>query len=139
MNATETSSTQQFLTRGRILQLTREQIVLAIAETDYQIHLQLVSEISAGVGDGIEGYIRAKARRVDVISAGGRYVEPVMGRPRRIQGRIIGGDVQANTIVVDCGIRIICSLMAHQQASTFKTQQMVSFDVEPGASFEQVA
>ena len=96
-----------------------------------------VGQVEAGLNERISGTIRANAQRVDVISAGGRYIEPIFGRPRRVQGRIIGGDPKGNTLVVLACVPVTVKLMDHQQAGDFSIGQMVSFDVESGASFEQ--
>lgn len=122
---------------GVLAEKSTEKLVLAIPGTDYRLHLVPTGAIDAGISDRISGTIRAKARRVDVIQAGGRYIEPVFGRPRRVQGRITGGDVKANTLTVLASVPVIVTLMPEQRTAQFAAGQMVSFDVEPGATFEQ--
>lgn len=125
------------LTRGRLIEIDPERIVLAVAGTDYQVHLVLDGELPSDVEvhDWISGVVRADAQRADLMKAGGRFIEPVYGRPRRIQGCIIGGDVSANIIVVDCGIKVHAKLMPLQKAGDFATEQLVGFDIEAGATF----
>ena len=122
---------------GVLAEKSPEKLVLAVPGTDYRIQLVPAGQVDAGVNERVSGTIRANARRVDVISAGGRYIEPVFGRPRRVQGRIIGGDPKSNTLVVLACVPVTVKLMDHQRAGQFAVGQMVSFDVEPGASFEQ--
>lgn len=122
---------------GVLAEKSPEKLVLAVPGTDYRIQLVPAGQVDAGVNERVSGTIRANARRVDVISAGGRYIEPVFGRPRRVQGRIIGGDPRSNTLVVLACVPVTVKLMNHQRAGKFSLGQMVSFDVEPGASFEQ--
>jgi hypothetical protein len=122
---------------GVLAEKSPEKLVLAVPGTDYRLQLVPAGQIETGLNERISGTIRANARRVDVISAGGRYIEPIFGRPRRVQGRIIGGDPKANTLVVLACVPVTVNLMDHQQAGQFAVGQMVSFDVEPGASFEQ--
>lgn len=122
---------------GVLAEKSPEKLVLAVPGTDYRIQLVPAGQVDAGVNERVSGTIRANARRVDVISAGGRYIEPVFGRPRRVQGRIIGGDPRSNTLVVLACVPVTVKLMNHQRAGKFAVGQMVSFDVEPGASFEQ--
>ncbi|MEM6552510.1 MAG: hypothetical protein AAF750_10350 [Planctomycetota bacterium] len=96
------------------------------------------SEVPA-LGERVTGVIRAKAKRMDVIAAGGRYVEPVHGRPRRVQGRITGGDAGANVVDVSAGPAVVVTPTAPgQQAADFMVGQMVSFDVLRGATFTPV-
>lgn len=123
---------------GRLAEKSDEHIVLHVLGTDYRLHLLTAGPIAAEVGDRITGAIRARARRVDIYPAGGRFVEPVFGRPRRVQGRIVGGDVTANKLYVQCGAAIVADLMPTQNASDFAVGQMVGFDVERGATFEPI-
>ena len=124
-------------TTGVLAEKSPEKIVLAVPGTDYRLHLVPVGPIDAGLNERVRGLIRANAKRVDVILAGGRYIEPVFGRPRRVQGRIIDGDVKANTLTVLACVAVTVKLMDNQKASGFAVGQMVSFDVEPGANFQQ--
>ncbi len=124
---------------GVLAEKTSEKLVLAVPGTDYRLKLIPVGQVNGPLNERIQGTIRANAQRVDVISAGGRFIEPIFGRPRRVQGRIIGGDVKANTLTVLAAVPITVTLMPHQQAGKFAIGQMVSFDVEPGATFEESA
>lgn len=124
-------------TTGVLAEKSPEKIVLTIPGTDYQLHLVPEGSIDAGLNERVRGLIRANAKRVDVISAGGRYIEPVFGRPRRVQGRIIDGDLKAGTLTVLACVPMTVKLMDNQKAGDFAVGQMVSFDVEPGANFQQ--
>ena len=104
--------------------------------TDYRLRLVPAEGFSPKVGDKVSGVVRAQALRMDVIPAGGRYIEPVQGRPRRVQGRVIGGDVSSNTVFVKAGPGVVVTPMAPQRASDFMVGQMVSFDVRDGATLE---
>ncbi|MEL7088250.1 MAG: hypothetical protein AAGL98_07380, partial [Planctomycetota bacterium] len=58
-------------------------------------------------------------------------------RPRRVQGRIVGGHVPSRALYVNAAAPLICTLSdARQQAGDFSVGQLVSFDVEPGAVFK---
>ncbi|MEO0515044.1 MAG: hypothetical protein AAF086_07095 [Planctomycetota bacterium] len=122
---------------GKLLEHTEGQMVLGVPETDYRMKLVLEIEPPVGVGQKITGTIHATARRVDVVPAGGRYVEPVFGRPRRVQGRIVGGHGPSRTIYVKAGPPLICTLSDERQSpEQFSIGQLVSFDVEAGAVFK---
>ena len=109
---------------------------LSLPGTDYRIDLVIEGSPPA-VGEKVSGTIHARAQRVDVISGGGRYVEPVFGRPRRVQGTIVGGDLNENAIFVAAGgANLVCVLTdPRQQAGQFNLSEMVTFDVERGARF----
>jgi hypothetical protein len=113
-------------------------IELGLYNSDYRLHLLPSGEITAAVGKRVLGVIRAEAKRVDIVRSGGKYVEPVMGRPRRVQGRVVETDTSRNAITVDAGAPFVCRLTDHRQrASDFEAGQFVSFDVLSGATFEQ--
>jgi hypothetical protein len=116
------------------LQPQRPFIKFAVPNTSYELHLLPTSPVTAGVSKRLIGTIRAQARRIDVVQSGGQYVEPVMGRPRRVQGTVIA--IAGNAVVVDAGVPIHCTPTdARQQASQFAPGQFVSFDVLDGATF----
>lgn len=132
------------LTRGVLEEVRAEtatrpaSIVLGLYNSDYRLHLLPVGEITAEPGERVIGTIRAEAKRVDVVKTGGKFVEPVYGRPRRVQGRVIETDTSRNTLTVEAAAPFVCRLTDHRQrASDFEAGQFVSFDVLNGATFEQ--
>ncbi len=113
-------------------------ISITFANTNYELHLLPTGAVTAAVGKRLIGAIRAKARRVDKVQSGGRYVEPVMGRPRRVQGSIVAINAAARTITVDAAVPIECTLMDERQSpGQFAVGDFVSFDVLDGATFTQ--
>lgn len=111
-------------------------IVLRVPNTSYQLQLRPTSPLTTPVGKRIVGRIKAQARRVDVVGTGGRYVEPVSGHPRRIQGMIVDADAGSNSITVNAGVPIVCAVTEkRQQAGQFEPGQFVTFDVLEGATF----
>jgi len=124
---------------GVVESISSEQLVLKIPGSDYRLTLVPVGDLGAAVGDKLAGVVRAKSQRIDIVPAGGRYIEPVYGRPRRLQGCISGGNVSNNEIYVSAGPRIAITPMAPQRAGDFSIGQMISFDVEAGATFEPLA
>ncbi|MEM1165777.1 MAG: hypothetical protein AAGI30_05735 [Planctomycetota bacterium] len=113
-------------------------IVLSIPETSYELHLVSLQALETAIGKRAIGTIRVQARRMDSVETGGRYVEPVYGRPRRVQGRVIAIEPASNAITVDAGVPIECRLNKHQKASDFAEGDFVSGDVLPGATFAPV-
>ncbi|MEM6749001.1 MAG: hypothetical protein AAF612_00885 [Planctomycetota bacterium] len=112
-----------------------EHLVLAVPGTDYRIKL-VHQGAELAQGQRARGVIQAQARRIDVIPAGGRFVEPVAGRPRRVQGRVVQVDESSNTVWVKAGPTLgVTPTDARQKAADFAPGAMVSFDVEAGATF----
>lgn|SRR5262245_48493921 len=109
-------------------------IKFAVPNTNYEIYLHPTDPITTPPGKRLVGVIRAQARRIDVVETGGRYVEPVYGRPRRVQGSVIRAENGA--VVVDAGVPIHCTATdTRQRAEDFQPGQIVSFDVLDGATF----
>lgn len=136
------------LARGRLEEIlpasaTRHALlVVSFPNTSYRLRLEPAGgfeRFTQHIGQRVVGRIQARAKRVDVVGAGGRYVEPVLGRPRRVQGSILATNEKSNTITVGAGAPIVCTLTdPRQRASMFEPGQFVSFDVERGASFTLV-
>jgi len=134
------------LARGRLEEMRPETAtkpafaVVTFPNTDYRMSLEPSTNpdiLRERLGRRVIGTIRAKARRVDVVGSGGRYVEPVIGRPRRVQGSVVAVDESKNTITVNAGVPIACQLTDKRQRSAdFEAGMFVSFDVERGASFK---
>lgn len=126
--------------RGVLAEVSAERITIELPGTSYQLHLQVYQPPRTPVGKRIIGTIRATAKRVDVVVTGGKYIEPVFGRPRRLQGQVIATDTAENTVTVDATVPFVCKLTApNQKASGFKVGDFVAFDVTPGATFTQSA
>lgn len=132
------SASNPGLARGVLADVGHDRLTLEIPGTSYQLHLAIYQPPRAAVGKRLIGTIRAQARRVDVVDTGGKYVEPVYGRPRRVQGEVIATSDADQTITVDAGVPIVCKLTdARQKAADFARGAFVSFDVLPGATFTQ--
>ena len=138
-----TTAIDPALARGTLEDIVQETpthpayIKLAVPNTSYSLHLLPVGAMPAGdrIGKRLVGTVRAKARRIDVVGTGGRYIEPVFGRPRRAQGTIVR--VTSDAIVVDAGVPITCSPQdARQKPSDFEVGQFVTFAVLDGATID---
>ncbi len=115
-------------------------IVVSFPNTSYQTHLIPTAPVTSAVGKRILGVVRAKTRRVDSVETGGRYVEPVFGRPRRVQGTVVATDSHANTITINAGFPMVCVIGdERQRAEQFAPGDMVTFDLPDHATFTQSA
>lgn len=125
-------------------------IVFHVPTSSYQLHLRPtvdVTGLAGKVGKKIAGVITVQARRVDRTRAGGgRFVEPVFGRPRRVQGSVLAVDAGANTVTVNAGggaavdslgLPIVLVLTdARQKPADFVVGELVGCDVLDGATFQ---
>lgn len=129
------SRSDRDIVRGFLSESSAQRIVLSIPGTEYQLHLSVHQRPATPKGKRIAGVIRAQARRIDVVHRGGRFIEPVNGRPRRVQGEVVSIDPGAQTVTVHAGIPIVCKVDQPQRAEQFQMGDFVSFDVHSGASF----
>jgi len=128
------------LVHGQVLSGDDRQVVLGLEDSEYRLHLALAKPLASPLPAEASGIIRVQARRVDVVRTGGRYIEPLIGRPRRVQGAIEAADAAANTITVACapGCCLVCTLGAGQRAADLALGALVSFDLEGAAVFEPI-
>jgi hypothetical protein len=109
-------------------------IAMGFPNTNYELHLLPTGPIRTPEGKRLIGIIRARAKRIDVVETGGRFVEPVYGRPRRVQGAVVAAE--GNALVVDAGMPIHCEPTdPRQKAGDFQPGTLVAFDVLDGATF----
>lgn len=109
-------------------------IKFAVPNTSYELHLRPTADITTQPGKRILGVIRVEARRIDATGTGGRFVEPVFGRPRRVQGTVIRAE--AGAVVVDAGVPIhLVPTDGRQRPEQFQPGEMVGCDVLDGATF----
>lgn len=128
------------LARGTLVEIVGEAatrkgyITFAVPNTSYELHLVATGAVGVAPGKRLVGVVKAQARRIDVVQSGGRFVEPVMGHPRRVQGTVVR--VEGEAVVVDAGVPIhLTPTDPRQGASQFQPGQFVSCDVMDGATF----
>jgi len=115
--------------------------VLAFANTDYGISLEPADESDAEaarsrIGKKIHCVIHIHARKVTVSGAGGRFVDPISGIPRRVQGTVLAVDAESNTLAVNAGVPVHLVLTAPgQQAADFAPGDFIGCDVLSGATY----
>ncbi len=124
--------------RGVLASASADKVIVSFPGTDYQLHLAPERPATTPVGKRILGIIKGQARRIDVVKAGGQFVEPVNGRPRIVQGRVV--EVHAapggpGTITVEAPMPMVLKVGELQRAEQFKPGDMVNTHVLPGASF----
>lgn len=122
-------------------------IIFTIPNSGYAIHLRCsdTASLQSRVNLRVSGVIRCEARRVDIVGTGGRFVEPLMGRPRRVQGTVLAVNAADNSITLNAGggamadalpLPVVVKLTdARQRADQFPVGTTVGMDVLDGATF----
>lgn len=124
------------LVRATLVESRNGLVVLAVPGTDYRLHLVPTRPIPAAlVGKRVEGRIDAAARKINVTEKGGNFIDPVYGRPRNIQGRVVERGLDNQTLVVHAAVPLFVRVRHPQSPADFAAGQIVNFAVEPGATF----
>ncbi|MFT5423587.1 MAG: hypothetical protein ACI89L_001368 [Phycisphaerales bacterium] len=145
-----TTAIDKELTRAKLVEVieatatTPAFLVLAPDNSEYKLRLQplggtLPEGIAQKIGQRLIGTVRAEAKRIDVVQSGGKFIDPVLGRPRRVQGRIIASNPAGGTVTISAGgnVPIVCKVTAPgQKAGDFELLSFVACQVQRGASFE---
>lgn len=105
-------------------------VTLRVAGSNYRNSFVITPEAAATLHAGarLRGRILAPAWKVDRVELGGNYVEPLFGRPRRMQGTILAVDTAANTLTVQVGYEATCRLPDRYKAADFKVGERVGWD-----------
>ncbi len=123
---------------GKLIELTDENLVLAISGTSYQIHLVPdvpAAQFGAAIGKRIKGRIEANALRIHPAEGGGRFIEPVWGHPRIVAGTVLFADPDSGRILVDVAIPMWITAPPQQDFAVIQPGNLVNFYIESGARF----
>lgn len=129
------------LCRVRMGGVRGDLVELLLPGTDYRLSLQLSGDPSLlpEPGKRLRGVISGKALRMHRAAAGGRFIEPVMGHPRIVQGTVMAIDPAANRMLADVVVPMWLTLEAAQPVQEFATGDLVNFYCESGMRFTPVA
>ena len=126
---------------------TDERVVLGVHGTDYLLELtptithDLFPEPRSKRNRRIRGVIQGRALKMHHAQAGGRFVEPVHGQPRIVQGTVYEVDSANDRLLMDVVVPMwitVESEVTGQVASDFKAGDLLNFYLESGTSFTPV-
>src|SRR3954453_13990116 len=104
-------------------------VTLKVPGSNYQNSFVFHGDPGAlAVGSRVRGTIHAPAWKVDRVELGGNYVEPLYGRPRRMQGTILSVNTAANELTVQVGYEATVKMPEQYKAETFKVGERVGWD-----------
>lgn len=128
----------QAVTRGILQSAMEGKLILEVPHTDYQLHLVPsvpVASIATPPGKRIKGVIHAQSLRLFKAHGGGRFIEPMIGEPRLIAGRVLAVDEPRRRILVDVSVPMWLTLTDDQPADLFQVGDLVNGTVESGTQF----
>ncbi len=120
----------------RLIEKNDDRIVIGIVRTNYRIHLSPVGMINTEPGRRIHGVIALPVWKVDRVSAGGWFIDPVFGRPRRVQGRVVQSLDSSNQLVVSLGgCVMLANLPSQYKSADYPGGSRIALDVRDEATF----
>lgn len=128
-------------TRGKLLRVESGRVVFHPLDTNYEFHLETPADSSVSAGMKVQGRVHVKARKVYGVPSGGNFVQPILGTPRIIQGRVL--EVQERSLIVKAGAIFVVELPDGPDTidlhhGPIGADSLVNVVALPGASFEPV-
>ena len=123
------------LARATLLSSSDGRIELGVPGTDYRLSLIPAAPIAAQVGKRVRGRIEGRALRLHIAAAGGRFIEPLAGAPRIVQGTVAAVDAAGRRLLLDVCVPIWITLDGDRSTDAFTIGTLVNFYMESGARF----
>jgi hypothetical protein len=115
-------------------------VTLRVPGTNYRNTFLLQNaDAKLALEQRVRGTIHAPAWKADHVDLGGNYVEPLFGRPRRMQGTILAVNAATNELTVQVGYEVTVKLPEKYTASSFPVGQRVGWDNIEIPTFELAA
>jgi len=114
-------------------------VTLKVPGSNYRNSFAVAPQQTAGLVPGmrVRGKIHAPAWKVDRVELGGNYVEPLFGRPRRMQGTILAINPAANELTVQVGYEATVQMPEKYKATDFVVGERVGWDNIELPTFER--
>ena len=103
-------------------------VTLSVPGMNYRNSFAVKGTAGLTSGARVRGTIHAPAWKLDSVELGGNYVEPLYGRPRRMQGTILGVNAATNELTVQVGYEATVKLPEKYKASDYKVGERVGWD-----------
>ncbi len=108
--------------------LENDLLTLKTPNANYRNTFKCHNPSSLVVGKRIIGEVHAVARKIEAVSQGGNYVEPLFGRPRRMQGLVLRRNTADNSLCVQTGYEVTVQLPPEQKAEDYPVGSRVGWD-----------
>lgn len=105
-------------------------VTLKVSGNNYRNQFKMAEADKAKVvaGKRVLGTIHAPAWKADIVKLGGNYVEPLFGRPRRMQGTVLAVNVPNNELTVHVGYDVTVQLPAKYKVADFPVGARIAWD-----------
>jgi hypothetical protein len=110
--------------------IDQNQVTLRTPTLNYHNTFAIAPQAAAALkpGERVRGTIHAPAWKIDRVELGGNYVEPLYGRPRRMQGTILAVNPHTNELTVQVGYEATVRLPDRCRTADYHVGQRVGWD-----------
>lgn len=132
---------EQSIARVYLKDRSADQVTVTLGGTNYALSLKACGTVRPTPQGRLSGVIRLPVWKVDEVSAGGgAYIEPIYGKPRRVQGRIASVDESDNSVTLQVGAcPVVAMIPARWPVGGMKIGTVIAVDILEGAAFEPSA
>ncbi len=132
---------REYPSKGKVLSHKHGQVIFAPSETTYECHLGYDFDggsYTLPERRPVRGIIAVKARKIYTVPSGGNFIEPIIGEPRRIQGRVRAAT--GTHLLLHAGASVLVELPKTPDAIDLHSGevtigQMVNVVAYPGATY----
>ncbi len=105
-------------------------VTLRVPNANYRNSFAMTTEAAAlpAPGERVTGTIQAPAWKAEKVALGGNYVEPLFGRPRRMQGTVLAVNTATNELTVQVGYEVTVKLPEKYKAADFPVGTRIGWD-----------
>lgn len=112
---------------------------LGVPGTEYRLHLTCEGDPQRLAPNPatrrVRGSIHGKALKLSAARGGGRFIEPLWGHPRIVQGTVLEADAAGNRLLVDLVVPAWLTLDAGQSTAEFPRGTLVNMYLASGMTF----
>jgi hypothetical protein len=127
--------------KGMLVSADAGTILWRPLDTSYEHQLEFAGDLSSQIGRHVRGRVKVRGRKVYSVSSGGNFVQPILGTPRIIQGRVLA--LEGNVLFVKAGAVFAVELPTGKDTIDLASggvsiNSMVNVVAWPGAAFEVI-
>jgi hypothetical protein len=115
------------------------ELELGVPGTEYRLHLACEGDPSrlrpSAAARRVQGTIHGKALKLSKALGGGKFIEPLWGHPRIVQGTVLAADAAGNRLLVDLAVPAWLTLEAGQSTAEFPRGTLVNMYLASGMTF----
>ena len=115
------------------------ELELGVPNTEYRLHLACEGDPARlaphPASRRVRGTIHGRALKLSKAAGGGKFIEPLWGHPRIVQGAVLAADAAGNRLLVDLAVPAWLTLEEGQSTAEFPRGTLVNMYLASGMTF----